>query len=231
MTTKKGLLEGILFASPQPVSESTLCELLEVASEDLKELIGELQEKYSQADHGFSLVLVGGGYQLRTKAELKEVMAKFYEKKPPRLSQAMLEVLSIVAYKQPVTRPEIDKIRGVDSSAPLKSLLERELIEMKARSEAMGNPVLYATTSRFLEWFQISSLENLPPLSEIEALDVASEGTEDPQLLEALNRDSGFQQEDLAEVDQELQHLSKEQKKAVNQLEEANSQSSEEAQS
>lgn len=201
--SKKALVEGVLFASGHPVKDSILAELLDLEMDELKQLIGELQEQYAQDERGFLITVVAGGYQLRTKPELKNIMAKLYEKKPPRLTSAMLETLSIVAYKQPVTRPEIDKIRGVDSSGAVKTLLERELIEMRGRSSAVGNPVLYATTQKFLEWFQISSLKDLPPLSEVEALNVRpDEGAEN--LVALLDRDGGFTAEDLKELDENL---------------------------
>lgn len=223
MISLKGKIEGILFASAQPVPVQNIAEVLDMEIEEVKNLLGELQEVYAEEDHGFSLKMVGGGYQLRTKPELKEIMAKFYEKKPPRLSQPMLEVLSMVAYKQPVTRPEIDRVRGVDSSGSLKSLLDRGLVEMKGRSDSVGNPVLYVTTPSFLEWFQIEKLADLPPLSEVEALNVvAEEGSE--QLMGLLNKDEGLSPEDLHGVDEELKELTHEQQRLKNNLEEQENQ-------
>lgn len=210
--SSRALVEGILFASGQPVSIEQFIDLLELSEEEIKTALGELQEEYSGQDRGFGLARVAGGYQLRTKPLLKEIMAKFYEKKPPRLTQPMLEVLSIVAYKQPVTRPLIDKIRGVDSTAPLKTLLERGLVEMRGRSEAVGNPVLYATTPKFLEWFQIDSLEALPPLSEIEALKPAHRESSE-ELMELLQQDEGFMAEDLQEVDTTLLDVARQSRK------------------
>src|SRR5262249_12583371 len=102
---KKALIEGVLFGSGQAVQAVELDELLEMHEEEVKNILGELQEEYASTSRGFWLARVAGGYQFRTKPELKEWMAKFYEKKAPRLTQPMLEVLSIVAYKQPVTRP------------------------------------------------------------------------------------------------------------------------------
>ncbi len=211
--SKTALIEGILFATGTPISVSQLCELLQMEEEEVKNALGELQTEYAGEKRGFWLVRVAGGYQLRTKPKLKQIMAQFYEKKPPRLSQPMLEVLSIVAYKQPVTRPLIDKIRGVDSTAPLKTLLDRGLVEMKGRSESVGNPVLYGTTQKFLEWFQIESLSALPPLSEIEILRQASSGPEGEELLEMLTRDDGFVSEDLRELDTTLLDVARQQRK------------------
>ncbi|TVQ79571.1 MAG: SMC-Scp complex subunit ScpB [Bradymonadales bacterium] len=207
MISKKAQIEGVLFASGQPLSLKVLSELLEISLEETQEILKEIEESYKTEDHGFDLVKVAGGYQFRTKPEMKEWMARFHQKKPPRLTQAMLELLAIVAYKQPVTRPEIDRIRGVDSSGALKTLLERGLIEMRGRSDSVGNPVLYVTTPKFLEWFQVSSLGDLPPLTEIEALDVKIPEEEREELLNLLNRDEGFVNEDLREMDHNLQDI------------------------
>ena len=211
MISKKGLIEGILFASSQPVKLNIIAELLDMDVAEVKSTLEEIEAQYKVDDHGFYLARIAGGFQFRTKADLKEIMAKFYAKKPPRLTQAMLEVLSIVGYKQPITRPIIEKIRGVDSSSALTNLLERELIEMQGRSEAPGNPVIYGTTSRFLEWFQIDSLESLPPLSEMEELTSGiEEGAEN--LLGLLNKDEGFTSEALSEVDETLDGMGRSQK-------------------
>jgi segregation and condensation protein B len=206
MISPLGKIEGLLFASGQALGEEQISEILEIPAEEVKDLIAQLQEICAREDRGFWMVKVAGGYQLRTKPEMKELMAKFHQKKPPRLTQAMLEVLAIIAYKQPVTRPEVDRIRGVDSSGALKTLLERSLVEMKGRSDSVGNPVLYATTPRFLEWFQVGSLGDLPPLTEVEALDVMADEASD-NLLDLLNRDEGFVNEDLREMDSNLKAL------------------------
>jgi len=211
--TAKALVEGVLFGSGQPISADQLADILELTLDEIKNILGELQEEYAGGTRGFWLVRVAGGYQLRTKPFLKEAMAKFFEKKPPRLTQPMLEVLSIVAYKQPTTRPLIDKIRGVDSTAPLKALLDRTLVEMRGRSEAVGQPVLYGTTQKFLEWFQIDSLEALPPLSEIEILRAANPSPEGDELLNMLQRDDGFVSEDLRELDTTLLDVARQQRK------------------
>ncbi|MGA0163793.1 MAG: SMC-Scp complex subunit ScpB [Bdellovibrionota bacterium] len=218
---KKALLEGVLFALGQPVSVESLSEVLEWDQEEVQSLLNELSEDFQQPSRGMNLKKVAGGYQLRTKPELKEIMARFFEKRPPRLTQAMLEVLSIIAYKQPTTRPEVDKIRGVDSSGAIKTLLERSLIEMRGRSDGVGNPVLYATTPKFLEWFQIGSLGDLPPLAEMEALGSSTEEASE-NLLHLLNKDEGFAAEDLRSVDDTLHELSKHQRDLMNNINEAN---------
>jgi len=210
MNSQKALIEGILFASPHPVSSAFLTELLEAPPEEIDQALRELKAEYETDNHGFLLVEVASGYQFRTKPELKELMARFYQKKPPRLTQATLEVLSVVAYKQPITRPQIEKIRGVDCTAVLKALLERNLIEMRGRSELPGHPVVYGTSEKFLEWFQIKNLADLPPLSEMEVL-ASREGLEagSETLLGLLRRDDGYQIESVGEMDETLKQLAK----------------------
>ncbi len=206
MISNRGLVEGLIFASANSVSKKTMLEVLGLTENELDDLLNLIREDCEKEDRGFSLVQVAGGYQFRTKTELKDVMAKFYEKKPPRLTQATLEVLSIISYKQPITRPEIEKIRGVDCTSILKTLLERELIEMIGRSDLPGHPVVYGTAPKFLEWFQINSLQALPPLSEMEILNRGKEeGFEN--FLESLNRDDGFTAESLSEMDATLKSL------------------------
>ncbi|MDB5038107.1 MAG: scpB [Bacteriovoracaceae bacterium] len=135
MISKRGLLEGLIFASAHAVSKNTMKEVLELTAEEVDTLLEEIRTHFDNENHGFYLATIAGGFQFRTRTELKETMAKFYEKKPPRLTQATLEVLSVIAYKQPIIRPEVEKIRGVDCTGILKTLLERELIEMRGRSD------------------------------------------------------------------------------------------------
>lgn len=206
MISNRGLIEGLIFASAHSVSKKTMIEVLSLSEADVDALLEQIRIDCESDDRGFLLLQVAGGYQFRTKTDLKEVMARFYEKKPPRLTQATLEVLSIISYKQPITRPEIEKIRGVDCTSILKTLLERELIEMRGRSDLPGHPVVYGTSAKFLEWFQMNSLEDLPPLSEIEILNRGKqEGFEN--FLESLNRDDGFTAESLSEMDATLKSL------------------------
>ncbi len=204
--SKRGQIEGVLFATTHPVTGKALSDVLEIEREELEVLIEELKAEYASENHGMEIVEIGGGFQFRTKVDLKETMAKFYERKPPRLSTPMLEVLSIVAYKQPVTRPEIEKIRGVDCTAVLQGLLEKGLIEMQGRAQLPGLPVIYGVAPKFLEWFQIASLDQLPPLSEVEVLnkDITQGAT---HLMDLLNKDEGFTQEAIQEMDDTLQSV------------------------
>ncbi|MBN8555473.1 MAG: SMC-Scp complex subunit ScpB [Deltaproteobacteria bacterium] len=208
MISNKAMIEGVIFANPHPVSEKLLADILEFPIEEVRALLEVIGAEYASDERGFELRHIAGGYQFRTKADLREPMAKFNEKKPPRLTQATLEVLSVIAYKQPITRPEVERIRGVDCTGVLKTLLERELIEMRGRSDLPGHPVVYGTTEKFLEWFQIDKLNDLPPLSEMEALNRGfDKGAEN--LLGLLNRDEGFVSESLSEMDETLKKVTK----------------------
>ena len=138
----------------------------EVSQTEVKEILENLQENYQTQTHGFELVPVANGYQFRTKLDLAEFLKE--EKKPSliRLSPPAMEALAIVAYKQPVSRSEIEEIRGVDCGAVLKTLLDRELIRLIGRSEDPGRPLVYGTTQKFLEIFSLSTLKDLPDPSE-----------------------------------------------------------------
>jgi segregation and condensation protein B len=168
----KKAIESILFVSQKPVS---IRDLHKVFSDvDLEEIAGCLEElirEWRDLDRGFSIYEVGGGYQFRTCPSYSDFIARFKEIKPFKLSRAALEVLAIVAYRQPITRLEIDYIRGVDSSGVIGVLLDKRLIEIKGRKEVVGRPFLYGTTQEFLEVFGLRSLEDLPTLKEIEEID------------------------------------------------------------
>lgn len=200
----RAIVEGLIFASSSAVSAKQIAEVTGREIGEIQGILDDLKESYERVEHGFQLATVAHGYQFRTKAELKDVMAQFHAKKPTRLTQAALEVLAIVSYKQPVTRPEIERFRGVDCSSVLKALLDRELVEIQGRSDLPGNPVIYKTSPKFLEWFQIRSLEDLPPLAEF--ADMAEAREEGQDFIGGLTKDAGFQAE-VAEIDDSLQEL------------------------
>lgn len=164
------IIEGILFVSDVPVDEKTVQRVLG-DSVDLSAIRGILQElklEYSSPLHGFELVEVAGGYQFRTKKELGEWIRKLERFQPQRFSKSAMEVLSIVAYKQPVTRAEIEAMRGgIDSSGALKTLLLKKLIKISGRKrELPGRPFTYSTTKKFLEVFGLKDLSDLPSIDE-----------------------------------------------------------------
>jgi len=168
---KKGI-ESIIFVSDRPV---TVDELLKVFTglkrSQLTKALAELKAEWEELGRGFRLEEVSGGYRFRTSAEYKEEILRFNQSKPFKLSRAALEVLAIVSYKQPVTRIEVDRIRGVDSSGVLGMLLDKELIEVRGREEVPGRPLLYGTTDRFLEVFSLASLNDLPEIKELDELE------------------------------------------------------------
>ena len=164
------LIEALLFASERPVSLEKLATILEISTLSVEAEIGALRDE-KEAVGALQLVEVAGGFQFVTKAEFAPFVRKLKDEKKARLSRAAFEVLAIVAYRQPVTRADIDALRGVESAGPLHFLLERKLLLPSARKDAPGRPWLYATTPRFLEQFGLKSLEDLPELDEFAALE------------------------------------------------------------
>ena len=163
------LLEAALFASPRPVEVAELAALDgDVSRADVIAALAELKEHYDADRHGVELVEQGGGWQILTRPEFTQAIERAQMAvRPQRLSGAALETLAIIAYRQPIGRAEIAEIRGVDVGAILKSLLERGLVEVTARGEGLGRPLLYATTPMFLEQFALRHLEELPRVDEL----------------------------------------------------------------
>lgn len=161
------LLESLLFVASGPVSTSRLSSVLDISPAAVKSLLGDLEESY--ADRGLRLQWVGQNVQLTTAPEASEVIERFLGMEvTSRLSQAALEVLAIAAYLQPITRPGIDQIRGVNSDGALRTLLSKGLIEEQGRLETPGRPILYGTSPEFLQHFGLSKLDELPVLQDEE---------------------------------------------------------------
>lgn len=164
----KAVVEGLLFvAGEEGMEEQQLTEVLDISSEDLHQLLEEMQSEYSSDSRGIQLNSLAGGYQLTTK----EIHAEYYKKliQSPTsgtLSQASLESLAVIAYQQPVARMEIEDIRGVKTERPLRTLQSKGLIKEVGRQEGAGRAILYGTTKQFLEQFGLHSIEDLPPLPE-----------------------------------------------------------------
>lgn len=178
-------IESVVFAATQPVTVSELTECMtKIAGEDVSEPVIEnalqqLGEKYSNQSYSFELVFTGGGYQFLTKPDYHETVSVFLNQKDnKRLSAAALETLSIIAYKQPVTKAEIEQIRGVNSDYTVHKLLEKELISILGKADTPGKPVLYGVSSYFLDYFGINSTNELPQLKEIVPKDENSIGEE-----------------------------------------------------
>ena len=160
------LLEALLFVAWEPAPVKRLAEALGLEPKFTQELLLELQEAY--VGRGFQLVEIAGGWQFLTQPEAAPYIERLYKPRAQQLSKAALETLAIVAYRQPVTRAEIDNIRQVKSDAMLAKLMEKTLVKEVGRLDAPGRPILYGTTQEFLAAFGLVSLQELPPLADID---------------------------------------------------------------
>ena len=169
MTPLAKLLEAALFASSRPIPTEDLAALDEDASAAaVAAALDELREHYDVEGHGVELVEIGGGWQILTRPEYTEAIERAQlAARPQRLSGAALETLAIIAYRQPISRADIEEIRGVAVGGVLKSLHERGLIDVVGRAEGLGRPLLYGTTAQFLEHFALRHLEELPRADEL----------------------------------------------------------------
>lgn len=167
-------LEALLFSAGEPLSPAELTRCLqesiapELTEPELDEAIVTLREYYSHEDQTFQLQLTGGGWRLLTKPEYHPTLSKYYKQQEgKRLSRAALETLSIVAYKQPVSRADVEAIRGVSSDYAINKLLERELIAIVGRDQGPGRPLLYGTSPQFMDYFGLGDISDLPKLREL----------------------------------------------------------------
>jgi segregation and condensation protein B len=168
----KAILEAVVYVTDEPLSAQQMAAALGSPLDKVKRLLDELVADYARPDRGLSVREVAGGYKMATKAEHHEAVRAFVKKLTPplKLSLAALETLSVVAYKQPVTAPEIMEIRGVQGAGVLKTLLDRKLIAESGRKNVLGKPILYKTTKDFLVQFGLKDLSELPTLKEFEEL-------------------------------------------------------------
>ena len=166
-----GVLESLLFVSDVPLSLDRICTLLEEYGRDeIKGGLEKLQREYGTSGKGIELVQVAGGYQLRSRAEYADFIRRLKRAKPAKFSPSSLEALSIIAYRQPVTRAEVEYLRGVDSGGVLKNLLDKKLIRILVKKDIPGKPLIYGTTKEFMETFSLKDLASLPSLREIQEL-------------------------------------------------------------
>lgn len=163
----KAIVESLLFASGTPVALRRLAEVIGVVQAEVRTAVMLLIEEYADAGRGIRLAEVAGGYQFRTAAEYADYVKKFVQEKPSKLSRAALETLSIIAYRQPLTKAEVELVRGVDVDGVLNSLLTKKLIRVVGRKDVAGRPWVYGTTPQFLELFGLNDLSSLPPLPAI----------------------------------------------------------------
>jgi len=164
------VVETLLFLSEKPLSVEEVRQATGIEAERVRKVLDQLSGQYREGLSGIVLHEVAGGWQLRTSPLNTGFARRFLRVKPQRLTRAALETLAIVAYRQPVTRPEIEEVRGVDSGAVLKALLERKLLKILGKKEEPGRPILYGTTREFLEFFALKDLASLPTLREFHEL-------------------------------------------------------------
>ena len=165
---RRSIIESLLFVADSPLTIQRLGEVLEGAEkEDVRSILDELQAELENSRRGVRLVEVAGGYQLRTAKVNADWVKKFLGGRPARMGRATLETLAIIAYRQPITRAEIEAIRGVDVDGVINTLLDRSLIRAVARKDVPGRPFLYGTTPEFLQLFNLKDLTHLPTLKEM----------------------------------------------------------------
>ncbi len=168
MEEKMAIIEAILFASEVPLTVERVAEILpDTEKKEITALLENLIREYSERRGGVCLTEVAGGFQFRTRQDLAPWIRKLKAARPAMLSPAALETLAVVAYRQPLVKSEIDRIRGVDTSGALKGLLEKKLVRIVGRKDVPGKPIIYGTTKKFLEVFNLMDLSELPTLREL----------------------------------------------------------------
>jgi segregation and condensation protein B len=168
----KSVLESLLFAAGEPVSLARLAAVFDdLPRATVNKTLTAMAAEYTAANRGIVIEEVAGGFQMRTSKDHSAYVRKLLASKPPRLSRPLMETVAIIAYRQPITRPEIEQLRGVDTGGVLETLLERRMIKIAGRKEAPGRPMVYATTDEFLEIFGLKDLESLPDLTEFREIE------------------------------------------------------------
>lgn len=171
VTSLKSAVESLIFVSEAPLTLDRLCSILEEYERaNIMEALTRLATDYEQEGRGIRLVEVAGGWQLRTRPENADFLRRMNRNRPYRFSQSSLETLAIIAYRQPITRTEVEYLRGVDSGAVLKTLLEKKLIRILGKKDIPGRPLIYGTSREFLETFNLKDLASLPTLKEVQEL-------------------------------------------------------------
>lgn len=167
MQDYKSVIEALLFVSERPVLIEQIRSVLnELGPSEIRDLLQALKEEYLSSRRGMQIMEIAGGFQMVTAPQLSTFLKKFYQRPPERLSAPTLETLSIIAYKQPITRAEVEQLRGVDVSGIVQNLVSKGLVRTAGRKIAPGRPFVYATTRQFLEYFGLKSLDDLPKIEE-----------------------------------------------------------------
>lgn len=163
------LVEALIFVSDEPITVKMIAEVLEEDREAIEAAVDALQNEYETRSSGLQIREIAGGWQIATRTELHEVVRRYLRSKPSaKLSLAALETLAVIAYKQPVTIPEILEIRGVQSASAIRTLLEKRLIVARGRKETVGRPMQYGTSKEFLVQFGLKDLSDLPSIEDFE---------------------------------------------------------------
>ena len=169
----KRVIEALLFVSEKPLTVDDLRQALDGTEEEIvKEAIEELKEHYAKSERSFNIAELAGGYQVVTNPEFSPWISKLFKRDETKLSGPSLETLAIIAYKQPLTRNEVERIRGVNVDGVLKTLLDKNLIKVRGRKDAPGRPIAYGTTDEFLKLFGLKGLEQLPKLRDFSEHDL-----------------------------------------------------------
>lgn len=177
-TLLSSVIEALIFSSPEPITSKRVCEIifqgdeqLEIEADQVEQFIDRLNERYDANGRPFAIEHTGGGYTFATRDRYHRWLSIFqHENAYRKLSQSAIETLAIIAYKQPITKPEVDQIRGVDSGYIIRQLLEKALVEVSGRADSPGKPLLYNTTKYFLKHFGINAVDELPKPREIEEI-------------------------------------------------------------
>jgi segregation and condensation protein B len=186
----KQIIEALLFVSDKPVSIDALKDVLkDIDPTDVRALIEELNKEYNGSERSFSIKEIAGGFQMLTDPVYSRWISALYKRPPDKLSGPSLETLAIVVYKQPITRSEIEAIRGVNVDGVLRTLEERNLISSRGRLDAPGRPILYGTTREFLQHFGLKSLDELPKLKEFKESDL--DFTKEKERSEVIDTETG----------------------------------------
>lgn len=192
----KTIIEAFLFAAERPLTPREIQAWLpEEKISNIAQALTELQAEYEELERSFTLKRVAEGYQFRSRKEYAPYLLTMMKASPTRLSRAAMETLAIIAYKQPILRQEVERLRGVDCGGILKTLLEKDLIRIMGRKSLPGRPLIYGTTRKFLEVFDLRDLSSLPKLKEIEDLG-GDEAQTEPLTQETVRPDTAGAQED-----------------------------------
>ena len=177
----KLIIEALLFTSVKPLSDKDIRACIpEESQARILEALSDLKAEYEDMDRSFVIREVAQGFQVRTRAEYAPYILQMFKTSPTRLSKAALETLSIIAYKQPILRQEVERLRGVDVGGIIRTLLEKDLIKIMGRKNLPGRPLIYGTTKKFLEVFDLKSIDSLPKLKEVKEFGIEEKGTEVP---------------------------------------------------